>query len=191
MRTRSVKIVSLFCAVAIAACADGGKLLLRQQTGPLIVSVFSSPDTLRVGPADISVMVQKSSDKSSVLNATVKVHLSHTTAGDISEVFAPATHKNATNKLLYAAHVNLPVAGSWKLAADIESSAGSSEIASASQCPATTASVSSLLALLCDPAAHSDPVCLESMVEAAAGQESANTAIAALRPFIAITLPPG
>ena len=109
--------------------ADGGKLILRQQAGPLTITVFCSPGTVRVGAVDLSVMVQRTQDQSSVTDADVKLRLTHSTSSGISEVFAPATHAKATNKLLYAAQVNLPSAGTWKLAADAQSKAGSAEIA--------------------------------------------------------------
>ncbi len=109
--------------------ADGGTLLLRQHAGPLIISIFSTPEPLRVGSGDISVMVQKSEDKSTVLDATVKLHLTHTTPDGISEVFVPATHAKATNKLLYASQVNLAAEGSWKLVSTVNSKVGNAEVA--------------------------------------------------------------
>jgi hypothetical protein len=109
--------------------ADGGTLLLKQQAGPLTISVFGAPEPLRAGPADLSVMVQQTNDRSTILDATVKFHLIQSAAGDISEVFAPATHANAANKLLYAARVNLPKPGVWRLIAEVESKRGSAEVA--------------------------------------------------------------
>ena len=125
----SLKMVFLASLAAVNVLADGGTLVLRQQAGPLTISVFSSPNPLRVGRADLSVMVQRSSDQSSIMDATVKMHLSHSTPGEVSEVFAPATHAKATNKLLYAAQVNLPAPGSWKMTAEIASRSGNAEIA--------------------------------------------------------------
>ncbi len=109
--------------------ADGGTLLLRQNAGPLTISIFSSTEPLRVGAADISVMVQKSDDKSTVQDATVKLHLTHTTPEGISEIFVPATHAKASNKLLYAAQVNLTAEGAWKLVSTIDSKVGNAEVA--------------------------------------------------------------
>ncbi|HEX4164544.1 MAG TPA: FixH family protein [Bryobacteraceae bacterium] len=109
--------------------ADGGTLLLRKPAGPFTIGVFSSTDTLRVGPVDLSVMVQNTRDQSSVPDADVKLHLTSSTRGGISEVFAPATHAKATNKLLYAANINLPSAGAWKLVVDVQAKPGNAEIA--------------------------------------------------------------
>ncbi|MDQ2844494.1 MAG: FixH family protein [Acidobacteriota bacterium] len=118
----------LFAATGILF-ADGGTLVLNKAAGPLTISIFSSPQPLRVGPGDLSVMVQKTSDKSSILDATVKLHLTRAGSDSIAEVFAPATHAKATNKLLYAARVNLPSAGAWQLAATVDSQFGSAEVA--------------------------------------------------------------
>ncbi len=126
---RSIRLPVLALVAAASMLADGGTLVLRKQAGPLTISVFSSSDPLRVGPADLSVMVQRVNDKSEVLDASVKLHLTHSGPEGIAEVFAPATHANATNKLLYASHVNLPTAGLWRLTAIVDSKNGSAEVA--------------------------------------------------------------
>lgn len=120
----------LLLGAAALLPGDGGTLVLRKQAGPLTISVFSSPEPLRVGAADLSVMVQKSRDNSAVLDATVRVHLRQSAIDGIAEVVAPARHDQASNKLLYAAHVNLASAGKWQLAATVETPDGSAEVAS-------------------------------------------------------------
>ncbi len=117
----------MLCAAAALVLADGGTLVLRRQAGPLVISVFSSPQPLRVGPADLSVMVQQLSNQSTVLDAGVNLHLTQSGA-QVLEVFAPAKHENATNKLLYAARMHLPSAGSWRLVAMVHSSKGNAEV---------------------------------------------------------------
>jgi YtkA-like protein len=122
-----VLILLPICAGSLLA--DGGALLVKQNAGPLTISIFSSPEPLRVGTGDISVMVQRSEDKSTVLDATVKLHLTHSTPDGISEIFVPATHQKATNKLLYASQVNLTAEGAWKLVCTVDSKAGNAEVA--------------------------------------------------------------
>lgn len=100
--------------------ADGGTMLFRENAGPFVVTAFCDPVPVRVGSADLSVMVQKASDQSNVLDATVSLRLRRSDNGSILEVVAPATHAKATNKLLYAAHVTLSSPGNWHLAADIK-----------------------------------------------------------------------
>ena len=114
---------------ALHLYGDGGRLILRNQAGPITVSVFASPDTLRVGPADLSAMVQKTQDQSAISDADVKIRLSKTTPEGISEVFAPATHAKATNKLLYAANIDVPAPGEWKLVVEVDSKFGRAEVA--------------------------------------------------------------
>jgi hypothetical protein len=123
----------VLCALFTAASvfADGGTLLLRRDAGPYSVSLFASPEPLRPGPADLSVMLQKTSDRSSVLDAKVSLRLSQKSAGTISEIFARASHERATNKLLYAATVNIPQPGRWQLAVDVEDKTGTAELATA------------------------------------------------------------
>ncbi len=123
------RIVALALLARIMLLADGGTLILQKQAGPLTISIFSSPEPLRTGPADLSVMVQKSVDKSSILDADVKLHFTHASPDGIMEVFAPATHANATNKLLYASRVNIPTQGIWKLTATVVSKLGTAEVA--------------------------------------------------------------
>lgn len=101
----------------------------HKQAGSLEITLFSSPTPVRAGVADLSVMVQNAADKSPVQNATVKLHLSRTANGSIVDVFAPATHAKATNKLLYAANVNIPSAGMWQASVEV-SAAGVAETAS-------------------------------------------------------------
>ncbi len=126
---RSIWLVSLAFAAAATLRGDGGTLVLRKQAGPLTISVFASPEPLRVGPVDLSVMVQRVDDKSEVLNGDVKMHLTRSSPDGISELFAPATHSNATNKLLYASRISLPAAGIWKLAVMVNSKSGNAEVA--------------------------------------------------------------
>ena len=98
---------------------DGGTVQFRKQVGSLIITVFSTPVPLRVGKADLSVMVQNASDQSTVLDATVQVQLQKSEEGKIVEIVAPATHARATNKLLYAAEVTVPSAGRWRMDARV------------------------------------------------------------------------
>ena len=130
MNVRSgYRLLALALLARVWLLADGGTLILQKQAGPLTISIFSSPEPLRTGPGDLSVMVQRSADKSSILDADVKLHLTQANPNGIMEVFSPATHANATNKLLYASRVNIPAQGVWKLTATIGSKLGSAEVA--------------------------------------------------------------
>ncbi len=73
-------------------------------------------------------MVQKAGDQSTVLDASVTVHLIERDSKNITEIVAPATHGKATNKLLYAANVTLPSAGEWRVIVQIHQAQQDAEV---------------------------------------------------------------
>ena len=91
---------------------DGGTVILRQSSGPFLVTVFATPTPLRAGPVDLTVMVQDASTQTAVLDASVIVRVQPEAGPEIS---TPATRAQAQNKLLYAAPVVLPDSGRYKL----------------------------------------------------------------------------
>lgn len=97
--------------------ADGGIIQFQKQAGPFFVTVFTAPVPLRVGIADLSVMVQTFDDRSDVLDCDVMLHLSKPGERDIR---VAVTRAQATNKLLYAAHPVLPQAGQWNVSIEIK-----------------------------------------------------------------------
>jgi hypothetical protein len=92
--------------------ADGGALVFQKQAGPFMISVFSSPTP--------SVMVQNAGNHSVIEDARVALKLQK---GAV-EINALATREQATNKLLYAAQVNLPpgLDGDWRLSVHVATS---------------------------------------------------------------------
>jgi hypothetical protein len=101
----------LACA-ATAAYADGGRLQMRQAAGPFVVSLFSTPESLAVGPADLSVMIEDQGSGEVLLDADVVIVLTSEYAGSVP-VIAHLSHAHATNRLLQDAVVQLPHAGRW------------------------------------------------------------------------------
>jgi hypothetical protein len=99
--------------LAGSAHADGGVLRRSQAAGPFVLSVFTAPEPLRVGRADVSVLVQARGGASVVLDASVELRLR---APDGSEQMVAAAHAAASNRLLQSAWVELPVPGRWALA---------------------------------------------------------------------------
>jgi hypothetical protein len=83
-----------FSLASIPLFADGGAVQLQRQSGTFLITVFASPVPARVGPVDISVLVQERVSLRPVLDATVSVQ--------IDDQVIPATHAQAQNKLLYA-----------------------------------------------------------------------------------------
>ena len=94
------------------AAADGGAVLLSAPAGPFTVTVFAAPEPVRVGAADLSVLVQSRPDGTPVLDATVSLDL-EPPSGPVRALVA--TRAQATNKLLYATAAVVPVAGPWRL----------------------------------------------------------------------------
>lgn len=107
--------VAGFLAFAGVLFADGGTVLFRGPAGPFEVTLFGSPTPLRIGGADLSVLIKKTAGDTTVLDADVTLHLVTTTGGKIIEVTAHPTHEKATNKLLYAANMRIPANGSWRV----------------------------------------------------------------------------
>jgi hypothetical protein len=108
--------VALF-AQACPALADGGILQLQRASGPFVITVFTAPAPLRVGPADISIMVQDSGSYRLVLDAEVAVSICREGGGETVE--AEARRERSKNKLLYAALLSPPEEGRWMLAVTV------------------------------------------------------------------------
>ena len=100
---------------ASTAWGDGGAVLFSGTAGPYLVTLFGSPVPLRAGAADFSVLVQNASRRAPVLDANVVLRLSK--AGQRA-IVARASRSAATNKLLYAATLQLPSAGEWQMQVD-------------------------------------------------------------------------
>jgi hypothetical protein len=98
--------------------ADGGTVQLRKEAGDLVITVFTSPSPLSVGPVDISLLLQNRDGLEPVLDANVFVFLRENASG--AEFQAHPTREQATNKLLYAAPVMFSKAGRWEIAITVE-----------------------------------------------------------------------
>jgi hypothetical protein len=130
----AITLLALF--VPRDAKGDGGVIRLRETQGPFSVTVFSSPDAAAGGLADVSVLVQGRETGNPLLDADVSLTLSPPDgmARKQSEEFCSlptaamslpnginnpasvrATREQASNKLLYAAQLELRAAGNWWL----------------------------------------------------------------------------
>src|ERR1051326_2312329 len=72
----------LLLLVCVSAYADGGRVVLREQAGSFVVTVFAAP-------ADVSVMVQNRTSQRPVLDAAVSIRIGD---GELR-----ATHEQAQN----------------------------------------------------------------------------------------------
>lgn len=104
----------LLSATAAYARADGGDLRLSQQRGQMRITVLTSPAPLRVGPAEVSVLVQDAQTGRALVDLPVRVRLrpSHERHAGTD---VPATTEAATNKLLCVAPVDFSEPGSWHI----------------------------------------------------------------------------
>src|SRR5580704_8487001 len=93
-------ITALLILARATAWADGGTVQLRQEAGDLVITVFTSPGPLSVGPVDISLLLQNRDGLEPVLDAKVSLILRTDDSG--IELQARPTREQATNKLLYA-----------------------------------------------------------------------------------------
>ena len=107
IHSRDVVHFSVPCS---AAFADGGHLRFSQAAGPFQVTLFTTPEPLTPGPADFSVMVQDGTTNQVLQDADIEITL---TGPDGRVVAAHARAGLATNRLLQAANVVLPVVGAW------------------------------------------------------------------------------
>ena len=114
---RSILKILSCCWLFLSVCcalvrADGGRIVLVEQRSHYRIAVFASPNPLRAGPIDISVLLQDADNWQPFSDALVNVTLvSRDKPGTV--IHSIATTAAATNKLLYAALVELPVGGWW------------------------------------------------------------------------------
>ena len=108
--------------------ADGGLVRVSQAAGPFTVTVFTAPTPLRAGAIDLSVLVQETHGGDVIPDADVSVVL-RTRDDPAREVRAPALHEQATNKLLYAALLDLPAAGAWQVEVNVARAGATASLA--------------------------------------------------------------
>jgi hypothetical protein len=111
---KPLSILVLAMAAQAPAWSDGGTVQLRRDTGDIVITVFTSPSRLSVGPVDISVLLQSRNGLEPVLDAEVFVFLRENASG--VEFQAHPTREQARNKLLYAAPIMFPQPGQWRIA---------------------------------------------------------------------------
>jgi hypothetical protein len=108
---------TLLILARATAWADGGMVHMRQETGDLIITVFTSPTPLSVGPVDLSLLLQNRNGLDPVLDASVSVVLVH--ADSNIEFHARPSREQARNKLLYAAPVIFSRPGKWRMSVTV------------------------------------------------------------------------
>src|SRR5258706_7098552 len=98
MKTSGVLLMTVVLAPLVVR-ADGGAVCLSKISGLFLVTVFASPEPLRAGPIDISILVQDARTGGIVLDATVDLEI-QPLSGHIPPIPNPALSEAATTKLL-------------------------------------------------------------------------------------------
>ena len=107
--------------------ADGGTIRLSEQKGNYRITVFTSPTVLRAGPVDISVFVQDAATGEPALGVQVTIQaVWHGSPG--VALYHPATKQAATNKLYYAALLDLPEPGWYSVEVSIDGPLGEAQV---------------------------------------------------------------
>ena len=133
------------------AKAHLGIVVSREARGPFVITVFTSSEVVRGQAADVSVLVQRRDSNEALLDAIVSFVLTPP-RGSISQQADPicgqpasitlgttsgsrdgqsmiaARREQSSNKLLYAAPVNLPLVGAWELEALVRHGADSAKL---------------------------------------------------------------
>jgi hypothetical protein len=109
-----------FSASVSTARGDGGAVCFSSEANGQRITVFAEPVPPRVGPLDLSVLVQELS----TLQPLTDLQLDFTlTSSDRSlpALSATASAALATNRLFQAAEFELPAAGSWQVTVEVRS----------------------------------------------------------------------
>jgi hypothetical protein len=104
----------LVWAGARTAFADGGRLRASEDVGAFRVAIFTAPEPVLAGRADVSVLVQDRASGEAVLDADVTLELLG--PGGARSVVTAGRH--ARNRLFYGAQVEL-APGAWIAAARV------------------------------------------------------------------------
>ena len=109
------------------ARADGGTVQMVERQGDYQISIFTSPNPLRAGPIDVSVLVQNAETGQTIGDTHIALRL---TAREMprTSLLAVATSTAATNKLMQAALVDLPAAGRWDVNVDCTTNDGTTQM---------------------------------------------------------------
>lgn len=109
-------------ATADVARADGGTVRLSEVFGGCRVTAFTSPTPLRVGQADVSVLVADPESDRPMSSADVHVRIRP--VGQTWRAWQPVTFEAATNKLFRMATIDLSHAGTWEAELRIDGPGG-------------------------------------------------------------------
>jgi hypothetical protein len=89
---------------------------MHQNAGPFVVTLFSIPDDLVTGPADLSVGVEDTTTGEVVNDAVVTLTLTSLDTPSTNRIVTTVTDGPGSRGILKSAEVTLPSAGRWHIA---------------------------------------------------------------------------
>ncbi len=119
MRYHLLLALLVLCGTVAIARADGGKPKVSEQWNNYRVSVFLAPDPARVGPVEVSVMVQDLGSGKSRTNLKTTIYA--TPKGQKEpKIGGLASTEEMTNKLMVGRILQIPEVGKWQIVLQIE-----------------------------------------------------------------------
>ena len=110
-------------SMASVACGDGGAVVFSDEQGKLRVTVFAEPVPPRVGPLDLSLLLQDKASLEVTEDYRATVTLICEDDATVDAITMPLDRATATNQLFRAALLNVPVSGTWQVTLKIEGTA--------------------------------------------------------------------
>ena len=104
-----------------SAYADGGTVRCSEQRDGLRITVFTAPNPLRAGIADVSVLVQDCDNGKPRLDVPSSIS-AYPVHESWRKFTVPTTADAATNKILRAAHLTFSEPGPWRIDVAVPSS---------------------------------------------------------------------
>ncbi|MCH2135663.1 MAG: hypothetical protein MK101_03660 [Phycisphaerales bacterium] len=119
------RLLGLFLVLTLTAVANGDAGLVRGQTASdgLQMTVFTEPTPPRVGPVDVSVLLQVNGE------VVTEGHVQATLTGpDGDALQIQLTRDDATTSFMQAAKIELPQSGKWRVRVTAEASQSNAHV---------------------------------------------------------------
>ncbi len=128
MRMRSIaSVLPVLCLTTSIALGDGGTVRWSGVSGPYRVAVLTSPEPLRVGAVDVSVVVSDAHSGVEIRNARVAIQCAPPgRAGSVT--CRTANRELSPTKLYQMASFDLDSAGQWGLEIEIDAPLGRARV---------------------------------------------------------------
>ena len=116
-------IVLFFCAgfwgSSAVALADGGGVVFSGESGSVRVTMFVAPVPPRVGPVDLSLLVQDLGSLEPIVGYAAHLTLKGDDA-TLEPIEAVMDRSGATNALFQSALIEMPLAGTWQVMLEVK-----------------------------------------------------------------------